>query len=420
MPSDEYAELGRRAAVISAWGNMAISLMKMIVGSLSGSIGLFTDGLHSLIDVISSVLVWVGIKISIRPPDKMHPYGHYKAENIVSLFVAIFIVGAGVETAWESIKKLISPEGVLVTPIVLVVPVVSAAVSFALAEYKGRIGKRINSPSLIAEGVHSRVDTLASVAVFLGLLFVSYGFLIADPMIGVLISFAIVWEGCRIGKDSICTLMDALLEPSIIDRIRRVAEGVPGVMKVADVRARSAGSHILVDMEIELSPTLDITRADVIRREVVEKIKREISSVDHVFVAIRPVRREEIIVAIPCKGAEGLKAEVCDHFGRAEFIAIVTLGAEGDIKEVVIERNPFFEEERGKGVSLAEALFKKGVTVVVSRNIGKAAFSMLQSYGISILRASGERTVEEVLKSFCEGKLEEQRKPFGVHEDRAH
>ena len=397
---------------------MLLSIMKIIVGILSGSVGLLTDGFHSLKDVISSIMVWVGIKISTKPPDKTHPYGHYKAENIASLFVSLFIIGAGIETAWASIKKIISPEEILITHITLVIPLIAAIVSLILAEYKGKIGRKINSPSLIAEGIHSRVDSLASSAVFFGILFTSYGVLIADPLIGLLISLAIIWEGYKIGKDSIYTLMDSLLEPNVLNKIKRLAEEVPGVMKVSEVRARSAGGHIFVDLEIELSPTLDITRADLIRKDVVKKIKREILKVDHVFIAIKPVKRKEIVVAVPSKRSEGLKSEVCEHFGRAEYLTIVTLGADKKIKEITIERNPFLEEERGKGVSLAESLFKRGVSTVIVKNIGKAAFSVLKSYGIKILKTKDEKTVNNAITAFCDGKLEEATPT--VHEEQNH
>jgi len=404
---ESYAEAGKRAAIISAWGNAILSMMKITIGILSGSVGLLTDGFHSLVDVVSSVMVWVGIKISAKPPDKTHPYGHYKAENIASLFVSLFIIGAGVETAWESIKKIFSPEEISVTYITFIIPLIAAIGSLILAEYKRKVGERINSPSLIAEGVHSRVDSLASAAVFFGILFSSYGILIADPLIGFLISLAIIREGYNIGKDSIYTLMDTLLEQEVLNKIKQLAEEVPGVMKVPEVRARSAGGHIFVDLEIELSPTLDITRADVIRKEVIKKIKYEISKVDHVFIAIKPVEREEIVVAIPSKGPEGLKSEVCEHFGRAEYLTIVVLGVDKKIKEIFIERNPFIKEEKGKGVSLAESLFRRGVSIVIVRNIGRAAFSVLKSYGIKILKTKDERTVNDVVLAFCSGKLGE-------------
>ena len=415
---ESYAEAGKKAAIISAWGNAIFSMMKITIGILSGSVGLLTDGFHSLVDVASSVMVWVGIKISAKPPDKTHPYGHYKAENIASLFVSLFIIGAGVETAWESIKKIISPEEIFVTYIAFIVPLIAAIGSLILAEYKRRVGERINSPSLIAEGVHSRVDSLASAAVFFGILFSSYGILIADPLIGFLISLAIIREGYNIGKDSIYTLMDTLLEQDVLNKIKQLAREVPGVMKVSEVRARSAGGHIFVDLEIELSPTLDITRADIIRKEVIKKIKHEISKVDHVFIAIKPVEREEIVVAIPSKGPEGLKSEVCEHFGRAEYLTIVVLGADKKLKEIFIERNPFIEEEKGKGVSLAESLFKRGVSIVIVRNIGRAAFSVLKSYGIRILKAKDEKTVNDVIFAFCNRKLEEAAPT--VHEEQNH
>ena len=404
---ESYTETGKRAAIISAWGNAILSMMKITIGILSGSVGLLTDGFHSLVDVVSSVMVWVGIKISAKPPDKTHPYGHYKAENIASLFVSLFIIGAGVETAWESIKKAVSPEEIFVTYITFIIPLIAAIGSLILAEYKRRVGERINSPSLIAEGVHSRVDSLASAAVFFGILFSSYGILIADPLIGFLISLAIIREGYNIGKDSIYTLMDTLLEQDVLNKIKQLAREVPGVMEVSEVRARSAGGHIFVDLEIELSPTLDITRADVIRKKVIKKIKHEISKVDHVFIAIKPVEREEIVVAIPSKGPEGLKSEVCEHFGRAEYLTIVVLGVDKKLKEIFIERNPFIEEEKGKGVSLAESLFKRGVSIVIVRNIGRAAFSVLKSYGIRILKAKDEKTVNDVVFAFCNRKLEE-------------
>ena len=384
---------GQVSALISAIGNFLISFIKIVGGIFSGSVGLLSDGIHSFADVLSSIIVWIGLKISAKPPDVEHPYGHYKAENIASLFVALFIAIAGLETLWESFNKIASPDTINLNIWIFSIPFISAFGSLLLAEYKKIVGKKIHSPSLIAEGEHSFVDAVASGSVFVGLVFFYFGFPIVDPIVGLIISGLIIWRAYEIGKETINALMDSLLEPEVLDKIKSIVSNIEGVISVDEVKARSAGSKILVELTVTVPPEVNVRRAYRVHNEIVRQLKREIPQIAQVTIETKPLEADIEKIVIPVMNNKGEDSLISDHFGKSPYLAIVTLDKDKKIEKIEIIRNKFLKENKGIGADLVEYIVKKGVLAVIVKNIGKTAFKLLRSYGVDILTSEQEISV---------------------------
>ena len=381
---------GQVSALVSAIGNLFISIIKILGGIFSGSVGLLSDGIHSFADVLSSIIVWVGLKVSSKPPDVEHPYGHYKAENIASLFVAMFIAVAGLETLWESIDKVVAPEIITLNIWIFSIPLISAFVSLLLAEYKKIVGKKIHSPSLIAEGEHSLVDTIASASVFVGLMFFYFGYPFIDPIVGLIISVLIIWRAYEIGKETIQALMDSLLEPEILDKIKTIVSEVSGVVSVDEIRARSAGSKILVELEVTVPSEVNVMRAYRVHNEIVTRLKKEIPQIAQVTIETKPLISLTKKIMIPVQDNKGEDSLISSHFGKTPYIAIITLSRDNEIEKIEIERNKFLDENKGVGADLVEYLVKNGVFAVIVKKIGKTSYKLLRSYGVDILSISSD------------------------------
>ncbi len=388
MPAENKS--GQVSALVSAIGNLFISIIKILGGIFSGSVGLLSDGIHSFADVLSSIIVWIGLKVSAKPPDVEHPYGHYKAENIASLFVAMFIAVAGLETLRESIDKVVAPEMITLNIWIFSIPLISAFGSLLLAEYKKIVGKKIHSPSLIAEGEHSLVDTIASASVFVGLVFFYFGYPFIDPIVGLIISLLIIWRAYKIGKETIQALMDSLLEPEILDKIKTIVSEVSGVVSVDEIRARSAGSKILVELEVTVPPEVNVMRAYRVHNEIVTRLKKEIPQIAQVTIETKPLISLTKKIMIPVQDNKGEDSLISSHFGKTPYIAVVTLNRDNEIEKIEIERNKFLGENKGVGADLVEYLVKKGVFAVIVKKIGKTSYKLLRSYGVDILSISSD------------------------------
>jgi len=161
---------GGKAAIYSSLINLLLALVKGVIGFLSGSIALIADSIHSFSDIIASLAVYIGLKLSMRRPDEKFPYGYYKIESFASLIISVIIVITGIEIALDSYSAFLNPSTIEIPLVALFVAALSALVSFLLARYKQEIGRTIGSQALTNDGKHSFIDIFSSIIVFVGIL----------------------------------------------------------------------------------------------------------------------------------------------------------------------------------------------------------------------------------------------------------
>jgi cation diffusion facilitator family transporter len=280
-------QAGLRAVQISTAGMLLVSIIQFAIAIIGGSAGLFADALHNAGDVLTTVALWIAFVVSQRAANQRYTYGYYRTEDLAGIFIVLVIIASAVASAIESIQKLTS--GVPPTQIYLsmAAALVGVAGNELLAQYKISVGKRINSVPLVADGQHSRIDGLTSLAAFIGLIGVKLGFPITDPIAGLVITVVILTVVYSTALSVIRRLLDAV-DPHIVPSIFDVASRVPGVEGVNDIRARWVGHTLHVAMNIEVDAQLTLAQAHDIAEEVRHRLFHSIKGISEAIIHTDP------------------------------------------------------------------------------------------------------------------------------------
>jgi cation diffusion facilitator family transporter len=259
---------GLRAVAISAAGLGATAAIQFALVAVSGSVALLADGLHNLGDVFTTVTLWVAFVVGRRPGGRRYTFGLARAEDVAGVLVVLAIAVSAVVAGWESISRLLGEVPDLRRPgWALVAALVGVVGNEAVAQYKISVGRRIRSVPLEADGQHSRVDGLASLAAAAGIVGAWAGWPAADPLAGLLLTLVICWVLVGATRDVLARLLDRVDE-DVLDRIEAAASGVPGVSAVHDLRARWIGRSLHVLLHADVDGDLPLARAHALGERV--------------------------------------------------------------------------------------------------------------------------------------------------------
>lgn len=288
VDADLYGnKAGLRAVQISTLGMFLVAAIQFTIAGVGGSAGLFADALHNLGDVFTTVALWIAFALSSRAANQRYTYGYYRSEDLAGVFIVLVIIASAVAGAVESILKLTSgnvPTQIYLSMAAALVGIVGNEV---MAQYKISVGKRIHSVPLIADGQHSRIDGLTSLAAFVGLLFVRFGLPIADPIAGIVITLVIATVVYSTSRSVLQRLLDAV-DPRVVPSILNSASSVPEVESVTDVRARWVGHTLHIAMNIEVDAELTLAKAHAIAEEVRHRLFHDIPGVSEVIIHTDP------------------------------------------------------------------------------------------------------------------------------------
>src|SRR3989440_8429146 len=288
VDADLYGnKAGLRAVQISTAGMLLVSIIQFAIALFGGSAGLFADALHNLGDVFTTVALWIAFVISNRAANRRYTYGYYRSEDLAGIFIVLVIIASAVAGAVESIQKLTSGSVPTQLYLSMAAALVGVAGNELLAQYKISVGKRINSVPLIADGQHSRIDGLTSLAAFIGLVGVRLGWPIADPIAGIVITVGIVTIVFSTSRSVLQRLLDAV-DPHIVPSIITSALAVPGVEQVTDVRARWVGHTMHVVMNIEVDAELTLAKAHAIAEEVRRRLFHSVKGLSEATIHTDP------------------------------------------------------------------------------------------------------------------------------------
>ncbi len=278
-----------RASLVNILGNTFLFVIKIWAGMISGSIALLSEAFSSLTDIVSSIAVFICVRISNREADEGHPFGHTRAEPIAGLLVAILAGILGFEIIRESFERLfLGRDSVVVGTFALLVPVITILLKSIMTIYFRKVGRKAHSPAIMASAVDSMCDLLVALAALAGLVGVRAGYPVFDPIAGLIISLWIIYTGYRIGMENIDCLMGKAPEPALMDEIKEAALGVEGVKAINTVRAHYVGNFIHVEIHVEVDKDLSTFESHDIGKEVEEKIEN-IKAIEKAFIHIDPV-----------------------------------------------------------------------------------------------------------------------------------
>lgn len=263
------------AGVLGIFLNIILAAVKVFIGFISGSLSVSADGLNNLSDASSSVITLIGFRLSAKPDDYEHPYGHARIEYLTGLILSVIIIFVGFSLGKSSIDKLISPQTLEISLFTIFVIVLSIPVKIFSAVLNYSIGKKISSNTLIATAVDSRNDVIATVAVVVGMI-LSYKYQInVDGFIGLVVSLFIVWSGIGLCKETASPLIGERPDPVLVDEIAKIILSHEDVIGIHDLMVHNYGAgKIFASAHIEVDAGRDVMDS----HELVDTIEQEISN----------------------------------------------------------------------------------------------------------------------------------------------
>jgi cation diffusion facilitator family transporter len=281
----------RRIAILSFVANVLIGFLELGFGVLFGSLALTADGIHSFVDAVVSLTVWLGIRFSQKRPDGKFHYGYYKFDAIFSLFAAMIMVGSGVVIAYIGFANFVTP--VLhraISSYASIIALVSIVVAVVLAVEKNRYAKKSGLVSLKTDSYNSIKDASASIIALAGIAATWFGFYNLDSFAGLVIGVFVMVAGYFAVHSSSLILADAYNNPEMLDSIRTIASTVTGIQGVDDLRVRRVGPYLSVEMHIRLDGNLTVFEADTISKEVALKMRENIVSLGRITIKPEPIQ----------------------------------------------------------------------------------------------------------------------------------
>ncbi len=337
--------------------NLALAGLKAALAAISGSLAVTAGAIDSLTDSFASMAVYVGVKLSTKQ-FKSFPMGLYKIENLLSIIIGLFILFAGYEIA----RRIFIDTGVTppdVSPWVVLLLALATLVTFMFGQYALHLGRKTESPTLIAEGHHRQTDVLSSVVVFLsvflnylGVSFRVFGIGIDHLAAGIVLIFIAV-SGWRLLSDGMRVLLDASVDTETLETVREIISKEPAVVTIHSLVGRSSGRFRFIQASISLR-TGDLKKAHDISSRIEHEIHDHVPHVGRIMIHYKPESSPYFRIAVPIADSG---STISTHFGEAPYFMIVTLDRnQRQITEKVFEKNPYLDQAHGKGIYVAEWL----------------------------------------------------------------
>lgn len=264
---------GEKGAWISIGVYLLLSTLKLTVGIIGSSEALKADGLNNFTDIIASVAILIGLRISQKPPDKHHQYGHLRAETIASLVAAFIMAFIGIQVLIQAVQHLANPIQESPSLFTAIVALFSAIIMYIVYRYNLNLGNRINSAALKAAAYDNRSDALVSIGATIGIVGSILGFPLLDGITALLVGIIIIYTAYTIFHDAAYTLSDGFNvdEAESLSTIVRLVEGVD---ELTDFKARMHGNLMFVDITVTVDPSLNVLNSHRITEEIEHRIMK--------------------------------------------------------------------------------------------------------------------------------------------------
>ncbi len=272
--------------------NLFLVSLKGVVGITFLSTALLADALYSILDIGFSILIIAGLKISSKPPDEGHAYGHGKIEFVITVIFSIFTVVGAIALFLFAVFEL--HEGVLGTfsYYVLITALISVVANFLFYRYSSCIANQFFSPSIRSLSIHSKADAISSILVAVSMVFAYWGYLYVGPFVAIIETAHLLIIGSEIFKGSLYGLLDASISPKEVKDIKIILSNIPGVRNIDYVKSRKVGQRVWLNLEIEVPSSFSIASVDKIKSNINEMLKDRIKNLEEIMVNIIPFQEE--------------------------------------------------------------------------------------------------------------------------------
>jgi cation diffusion facilitator family transporter len=281
---------GEIGAWLSIIAYLVLSVFKITMGSYTNSEALFADGLNNTSDIIASAVILIGLRISRKPPDHNHPYGHFRAQTLAALLASFLMAIVGIQVLFHAGQSLTAPEIASPDWTAAWVALIGALCMYLVYLFNRNLAKKINNQALMAAAYDNRSDALVSIGVAVGISGSQFGFPWLDPLAAFAVGAIICKTAWDIFKQSSYALTDGF-DPRDLRSLRHDIQQIKGVEAIKDVKARVHGSHILIDVIVEVNPYLNVVESHAISEDIENRLLKE-HNIIHVHVHIEPCEKK--------------------------------------------------------------------------------------------------------------------------------
>lgn len=278
-----------KIAALSIMSNSFVFIMKLIVGIITGSVAVISEAIHTSLDLMASIIAFFSVRISSKPPDREHPYGHGKFENVSGTIETLLIFVAGIWIIYESVQKLIEPSPINMPMLAVLAMLLGAAINLIVGRKVQKVGEQYRSVAMSSNALHLLTDVYSSLGVAASLVIVSLtNFYILDPLIGIGIAIYIMREAYQLGKKSFLPLLDTRLSKEEEDRVHKIISSYKDeYIEYHDFRTRRSGPEEYIDFHLVVPSHMSVETA----HDLCDRIERDIKKALHsptVFIHIEP------------------------------------------------------------------------------------------------------------------------------------
>ncbi len=287
---NDFKKEGKKVAIVAISSNCLLTVLNIVVGLMSGSYALISEGAHTLSDVATSIIAYIGFKIGQKPADLEHPMGHGRAEAICGLVIVLFLAIVGYEIIETATEKLMNP-ALITSPDIYaaLMALFGIFINYLISTYIIKIGKKINSPAIIADGKHQRTDIFSSVAILLGVIVANLGYPILDPIIGLIIGILILITAYQVGKENINNIMGKIPSTELNKKIEDIANKTKGAGGAHNIKVNYFGSYAIVTLHIQVDGNMTVDEAHKITHLVEKNITCEMDIIKSASVHACPI-----------------------------------------------------------------------------------------------------------------------------------
>lgn len=282
------SERGIRTVKWSLVAMFVTALLQVVVVAFTGSVALLADTIHNFGDALTAIPLWIAFALSRRPPTRRYTYGYGRAEDLAGLAIILMILVSAIVAGYESIDRLLNPQEVRNLWAVALAALIGLAGNEGVAYFRIRVGRQIGSAALVADGYHAAVDGLTSLAVLIGAVGVWLGYPLADPIVGLVITVAILkilWDSA---KPVFQRLLDGV-DPEVMDEIDHTVTHIPEVRGINEVRVRWLGHRMHAELNIAVEPDLSVRQGHDIAIFVQKELLRHLDYLSGATIHIDPL-----------------------------------------------------------------------------------------------------------------------------------
>ena len=295
--ADQRTHTIYRVTLLGMFLNIVLFAFKLVAGIVGRSGAMVADAVHSASDFATDIVVLLFVRISAKPRDDDHDWGHGKYETLASLIIGVVLLAVGVELLVESVEKISAVVAGEVLPRPGIIAIIAAAVSIiakeALYQYSMRVGRKLDSPSVIANAWHHRSDALSSIGSLLGIgcaYFLGEKWRIADPIAAIVVAALIMKVAINLCRTAIAELLEKSLPAEVEEEILAIISATPNVHKPHNLRTRSIGSNIAIEVHIRVDGSMTVHASHEISRDIEQRLRNRFGQQTAVAIHIEPMK----------------------------------------------------------------------------------------------------------------------------------